>query len=99
LKFEQYSYSLNAVVFIDKSAALMVDVNYKATTVEEKAAHIKELAKSTPVLVYCNEELTKAIIAAGIPPVMIEAGVAYERLRQLDKLNAGTEHYAIIVSE
>jgi hypothetical protein len=30
---------------------------------------------------------------------MIEAGVDYERLRQLDKLNAGTEHYAIIVSE
>jgi hypothetical protein len=59
----------------------MVDVTYTAPTVEEKAAHIKELAKSTPVLVYCDEELTKAIIAAGIPPVMIEAGVDHNRLR------------------
>jgi hypothetical protein len=77
----------------------MVDVNYKATTPEEKAAHIKYLAKLSPVLAYCNEELTKAITAAGIPPVMIEAGVEYERLRQLDKLNADTQYYTIIVSE
>jgi ABC-type uncharacterized transport system involved in gliding motility auxiliary subunit len=99
LKFEQYSYSLNDAAIIDKSGALMVDVNYKATTLEEKATHIKELAKSSPVLVYCNEELPKANIAAGIPPVMIEAGVEYARLRQLGKLNADTEHYTFIVSE
>jgi hypothetical protein len=62
---------------VSKSEALLVDVNYTATTLEDKAAHIKELAKSTSVLVYCNEDLTKPIIAAGISPVMIEAGVDY----------------------
>ncbi|CDW79640.1 UNKNOWN [Stylonychia lemnae] len=99
LKFEQYSYSLNDDTIIDKSGALMVDVNYKASALEEKANNIKELAKSTPVLVYCNEELTKAIVTAGIPPVMIEAGVDQERLRQLGKLNADTQNYTIVVSE
>jgi hypothetical protein len=34
LKFEVYSYSLNDAVVIDKSDALRVDVNYKATSVE-----------------------------------------------------------------
>ena len=35
---------------VDKSGALMVDATVKAPSVEEKAAHIKELAKTTPVL-------------------------------------------------
>jgi hypothetical protein len=47
---------------------------------EEKTAHIKVLAKLSPVVVYCNEELTKAIVVDGIPLVMIEEGVAYEPL-------------------
>ncbi|CDW85309.1 UNKNOWN [Stylonychia lemnae] len=87
LKFELYSYSFNDAAIIDKTGALMVVVNYKENTMEEKAIHIKELAKLSPLLVYCYKELTIAIIDAGIPPVMIEAGVDYERLQYILGMN------------
>jgi hypothetical protein len=77
LGFRSYSYSFGDDAVIDKSTALMIDVDYTAATLDDKARHIKELAKLSPVLVYCDADLTKAITDAGIPSVMIAGKVDY----------------------
>jgi len=67
---EKVAAELGAAV-VDKSDALMVDATVKAPSVEEKAAHIKELAKITPVLVFCDSVLNKGITDACFAPLIV----------------------------
>ncbi|CDW85860.1 UNKNOWN [Stylonychia lemnae] len=95
-KFMQYSYSLFYAAVIDKLKPFMVDVAFKVTSLEQKAAHLRasQVIISASLL---QQSLTKAIVTAGIPSVVITGDIDQKCQRQLDKMNTITQLYDIIV--
>jgi hypothetical protein len=72
LEFVERSYSFGDSKAIANAEALLFDENITAATIADKVNYIQEIAKSNPVLVYCSEDLTKALIDANVQPVLMK---------------------------
>jgi len=51
------------------------------------------------LIVYCKEELTNALIAAKVYPILITKEINHESLRSLDTLVKESGLYTVIVSQ